>query len=252
MRDILLTFDTETTSNKPASARVVQIAAVANYLSDPEEDHVIVNAICNPGVTCSPEASAVHGITEEMYKDKAPDIEEVRKVTDFITEHQDRIIIAGHNALTFDVPIIWRVGQRDKVEVPIIDTYIAAYRTLPTQASHKLGELTQALNLGSAEDAHDAMGDIIMVQNLIKFFSDGLKMNWEQMAEWIGTPRVLKYCPFGKNKGKIFGRSPNPAESKNYVPFYFIKWMCENFDDPSPDLIATVREKYSMRFAKIS
>ncbi len=248
MRDILLTFDTETTSNKPETARVVQVGGVATYLEG-NYDHVVVETICNPGVAISPEAEKVHGYSQAMVENAIADTQACRELCQFICDNKDRVVLAAHNGISFDVPIIWRVAEMEPVRVPIVDTLVCALRTLPFAKSHKLSELVEELNLGSAEGAHDAMADIAMVQNLVKYFSEGLKKNWEEIAEWVAEPRILKVCHFGKHKGKLWGRPPNPAEKDKYVPYWYIKFMCDNFD-PTPDLIATIKAKYNMRFVK--
>lgn len=246
-RDMMLSFDTETTSNKPDTTRVLQLGAVVTYL-DSGEDRVISNTLCNPGVGISPEAQAVHGISQEMVEGKPSDEEAVRELCEFIYDHKDRLILAGHNAITFDDPIIWRISGMPRLKLPIIDTLVCATRTLPDAPSHKLGDLITHLNLGSAEGAHDAMADITMVQNLVKFFTEGLKKNHVELAEWVAVPRVLKTAHFGKFKGRLWGKAPDPSKKGNYVPWHYAKFVADNFTDPSPDLVATIRDKYGIKF----
>lgn len=236
MRDLLI-FDFETTSNKPESTRVVQQAAMHN-------DVVVFNELCNPGLQISDGACEVHGITDEMVRDKPSDTERVTALAQYILERKDEIIIAGHNVTTFDIPIMWRIaGVIDPPKIPVIDTLTCAIRTLPYADSHKLGDLFVALGLGSAENAHDALGDIEMVKKLIFAFMSALGYDLEALVKWLATPRVLKTCHFGKHKGKPWGKGPG------CVPSGYAMFMAKNFEDPHPDVELTILHHYGYRFS---
>lgn len=255
-RDILLSFDTETTSNEPRTTRVVQVAAIARKITPPMEgqhwydapqsEEVLINTLCNPGVSISDSAREVHGISDEMVADKPRDVDALQVVTDYIYENQDRIILAGQNVVTFDIPILWRVSGRDKIRVPVIDTLICATRTLPHAATHKLGDLITSLGLGSADGAHDALADIRMVERLVEYFGRGLDKTWAQLAEWCGTGRVLSVCHFGKHKGKRWGRAKAGENPADFVPYGYARFIADKFDDITPDMAVTLRRHYGI------
>lgn len=236
MNKDLLIFDFETTSNKPETTRVVQMAAMLNELE-------IFNELCNPGLQISDGAHEVHGITNEMVADKPSDTERVKALAEYILERQDSVILVGHNITTFDIPILWRIAEvSNPPKIPVIDTLTCAIRTLPYVDSHKLGDLTVTLGLGTAENAHDAMGDIVMVKALVNLFMKSLGYTLEELVEWLSSPRILKTCHFGKHKGKPWGREPG------CVPAGYALFMAKNFEDPHPDVEATIRHHYGFRF----
>lgn len=244
----LLGYDTETTSNRPETTRVVQVAAVRR-----EEDGtktVILNQLCNPGTDISDGAREVHGISNEMVKDAEPDSAVMKRLYQYVKENHEVIIVVGHNIVGFDLPILFTLGG-ERIPILWIDTLVCATRVFPEAESHKLSDLVQWLQLGSNENAHDALADIEMVFLLLDHIRNGLNKDWLAMAEWCMTPRVLKRAHFGKHKGKLWGRAQPGEASGKYVPAPYVRFICEKFD-PTPDLVATIRHHYGMRFKKRS
>lgn len=242
---ILLPFDTETTSNVPATTRVVQVAAVAVSVDDPLVVTPVINTLCNPGVDISDGAREVHGITNEMVADAPSDEEAILELAKYIDERRGEIILCGHNCTTFDIPILERISGMSFKDVPVIDSLVGVIRVFPDAPSHKLGEIVQHLGLDTGDKAHDAMADLLMVLKIVNHLSDGLQMSWSQMAEWCATPRILKRCHFGKHKGALWGKGPG------CVPVGYVRFICERFEDVLPDMIVTIRHHYGMGFKYI-
>lgn len=242
-------FDTETTSNVPATTRVVQAALLEVQLKDgiPDSDPVVVmNQLANPGVQIHHEAAEIHGITSEMVADQPPDHEVMIEVYEYLRViHETGGFVSGHNVSTFDLPILFNRSGLPKIPFRVIDTLTLATRCLPHAPSHKLGELTTWLGLGDAANAHDALADIRMCHELVKKFSFDLGMSIQQLAEWCAIPRVLKIAHFGKHKGLPWGMGPG------CVPFGYVKFITDKFDDPSPDMIATIRHHYKLEFKAV-
>lgn len=236
MIENILGFDFETTSNKPETTRVVQVAAKMN-------GEVIFNQLCNPQVDITDGAREVHGISNEMVANAELDTDAVKRLAEFILERKGTIILAGHNCTTFDVPILWRLaGIEDPPKLPVIDTLTCAIRTLPHAPDHKLGTLTQFLKLGDAANAHDALADIEMVFMLIDKFRSDLGYTVPEMLTWLSTPRVLQVCHFGKHKGKPWGG----VKGSGGVPYFYAKFIADNFDSVHPDVEATLRYHYGI------
>lgn len=231
----LLVFDFETTSNKPHSTGVVQLAATLG-------GEVLFNEICNPGISISEEAQGVHGISQEMVEGKPSDKERVGELARVILEHKDRIYLAGHNHTGFDIPILWRIaGIENPPKIPTIDTLVAAVRTHPMAPNHKLSDFCQFVGVHDGQGAHDALTDIRMVEQLIEFFIRGLEFSgYAQLSEWLATPRVHAICTLKKHKGKFWGR----GEGK--VPYFYAKWIADNFDNVTADLAATLKHHYGI------
>lgn len=243
----ILGFDFETTSPRPESTDVVQMGAV--LLKEDGSKEVIFNQLCKPDVDITDGASEVHGITNEMVADAEPASIAVKRLHQYVMDNKDSLILCGHNIVGFDIPILDRIGG-SRTGVRWIDTLVSAVRVFPDAESHKLGELTQWLQVGSHENAHDAMADIEMVFGIAEKIRSGLMKSWDDMATWCMTPRILKRCHFGKHKGKLWGRAQAGESTKKYVPGGYVRTViCDKFD-PTPDLEATIRYHYRMGFKK--
>lgn len=231
--------DWETTDKVPSLARGVQFAALA--LTD-EGEFIIGDQLCNPGEPIHPGASEVHGITDEMVLDAEPDSEVAHEYRDFLAGVPG-VITAGHNSLTFDNPITDRLSEGNPhppvSSYPHIDTMILAQRVYPNAPNHKLSDLVKWLELGDGEGAHDALADVRMVGVLIQHFSEKTGKTPFQLAEWIREPFVYETCHFGKHKGKDW----------KSVPIFYVKWMTQNWTDPSPDLRATIKHHFNLEFS---
>lgn len=256
MINTLAAFDLETTSPKPQTCAAVQVGLVCfEYTMVASlRETVVIDEICDPGMDVSDGAAAVHGITPEMMIGKRPDYEVLRDAYVWLKDHDSDMIIIGHNYRGFDIIILNRIVQaiypelfaaRGPVASPFIDTLTVARRVLHMAPNgHKLGDLYQWISGQAPVDAHDAIGDGRMVLTLVQYLCAALKMTVEEMATYCAETRVLEVCTYKKHAGKLWGRGPTAT----HVPFFYAKWMAENFESPDPDLVATLRAKYNLRF----
>lgn len=263
MPNNILCYDLETTSEKPESCRVCQIAAVMFDADDPAAPapDVWLDEICDPGLEASDGATAIHGIGPEQWAGKRPDIEALsemyQKLNDGLrVDGMPQFVVAGHNVRWFDLAILYRITESPEIYgLPIIDTMVAAQRLYPLAPSHRLTtnpaqpEKTGLINWlwgdGAVSGAHTAVGDAAMVYRLVRHFMDGLGKSAQELADWCAEARIVKYCTFGKFKGKLWG---NVAGNKDYVPYGQAKWVAMNFS-PNPDLEATLKRHYGLTFA---
>ena len=148
----IIHLDLETTSADITSARIVQIA----FAIDNEEPR---KRLINPGVPIPAEATAVHGITDEMVAD-APTFRQVaRALLEKLTEAD---VISGFNIESFDLPLLSeefaRVGIVWPAERPkIIDVYRLYQHWYPRKLANAV-----ATYCGREQTAaHDAGGDVI-------------------------------------------------------------------------------------------
>lgn len=249
-------FDFETTSAKPETTRAVQLAEILIENGSITRES---NWLCNPEVDIHHEASEVHGITPDMVKDMPPDYERAAVFANMLLDQQP--ILATHNGTTFDLPILQRLaimGGVENFDVSLfnhIDTLVCATRLWPHAPNHKLSNvsdnpkdqgLIQFLKLGTGEGAHDALEDIKMVYMLIQhIISIGVSDNLEQLSLWCEKPKVLEICHFGKHKGKEWGKGPGK------VPFWYARYMAENWESASLDIQATLLKHYNLQFIRI-
>lgn len=152
-KDIVF-FDIESTGLNVLKDRILQIGLIKYSKNVPEPQELFM--LINPGVPISEEAFAVHGISNEMVKNKPTFAQVGNQIYDFIG-HSD---LAGYNSDRFDIPMLMEELNRIGLELDIskrrlIDVQKIFYKMEPRtlKAAYKLycdGDLT---------DAHDALAD---------------------------------------------------------------------------------------------
>lgn len=78
----LVFFDTETTGVNIAKDRIVELCARKVYLDRSQEKYL---QRFNPGIPIPPEATAIHGITDEMVAHEPQFSAKVDEIVDFFT-----------------------------------------------------------------------------------------------------------------------------------------------------------------------
>ncbi len=146
-------FDLETTGVDKTKDRIVEIAIIKITDGVEEEFHSLVN----PEIPIPPEASAVHGITDEAVANAPKLIEIAPKIIQLISGSD----LAGFNSNSFDIPLLInelsRVGQtvelRDAVFYDAFKIYIRKEtRTLTDAVKFYLGK--------DHTGAHGALADV--------------------------------------------------------------------------------------------
>jgi len=211
----IIFFDTETTGNTEKDF-LCQIA----YKSEDE----IFSGLYKPPIKIPPEASAVHHITNKMLEDKptfseSPDSKKIKK----FFEDKDAVVVA-HNAI-FDLAII---KKENIVPSKFICTLRLARHLDPEGkiGKYNLQYLRYFLELEIEATAHDAMGDVLVLEKLYERLKKkvmaksnevgspdastetsrekGLSEDEaiEKMIEISSHPSLFKYINFGKYNGK--------------------------------------------------
>jgi DNA polymerase-3 subunit epsilon len=104
-KDIIF-FDIESTGLNILKDRILQIALIkyTSHEDDPKEMFLLIN----PGVPISDEAYAVHGISNEMVRNKPTFAQIGKEIYDFIGQSD----LAGYNSDRFDVPMLMEEFDR--------------------------------------------------------------------------------------------------------------------------------------------
>ena len=149
----LVFFDLETTGTFPLTDRIVQIGAIKLR---PGGDTDLRCETVHPGGPIPPEATAVHGITDEMVAGRPSFTEIAPRVADFFADCD----LAGFGVARFDVPLLeaefGRAGITLSTEGRRIVDALRVYH------ERERRDLTAALDFycGRAiEDAHSAAAD---------------------------------------------------------------------------------------------
>ena len=150
----LVFFDIESTGLNVLKDRILQIALIkySKNTSEPKELFMLIN----PGVPIGDDAFAVHGISNEMVRNKPTFAQVGKDIFDFIGNAD----LAGYNSDRFDVPMLMEEFHRIGIELDIskrklIDIQKIFYKMEPRT-------LKAAYRLycgGDLNDAHDALAD---------------------------------------------------------------------------------------------
>ncbi|MBU0999011.1 hypothetical protein KKG24_01740 [Patescibacteria group bacterium] len=195
----LIFFDTETTGNTEKDF-LIQIA----YKNDNES----FVGLFKPPIKIPPEASAIHHITNKMVADKPTFKESTNQpIIKKLFEDKNSIVVA-HNA-PFDLMII-------KKEDISLDKFICTLRVaryLDPEGKierYNLQYLRYFLNLDVEATAHDALGDVLVLEKLFERLKNKIKKEEnlnedraiEKMIEVSSHPSLLLSFNFGKHLGK--------------------------------------------------
>jgi DNA polymerase III epsilon subunit-like protein len=197
----IIFFDTETTGNGD-SDRICQIAIKERYIDEP-----LVNSTYKPPVPISIESMAIHHITEKMVANRpafedAPEYVSVKALFE-----SDEVVSVAHNA-AFDLAMLAREDIQPK---RTICTYKLACALDPEDVmpNYRLQYLRYLLDLDIEADAHDALGDVLVLEALFERLE-------KKMIERHGTseaaltamlaisarPMLFTTIRFGKYSGK--------------------------------------------------
>lgn len=233
--DKIIFLDTETT-DASEDARLVQLA-----YKEPQSGS-IVDELFRPPVPISFHAMAVCHITNDMVADKElfSESDEHSKLATMLTDHT----LIAHNA-PFDI----RVLRNEGVEtMRSIDTLRIARHMIESE-SYKLQYLRYSLDLGVEGRAHDAFGDILVLEALYYYLVDLLKVKHalnndfevvKKMVELSNTPVLLTTIQFGKHVGKTFEEIARIDHS--YLDWLYSSESLKSEHEQNEDLLYTLAE----------
>lgn len=211
----IIFFDLETTGTNVDTDRIVQISLLKHKPDGSEE---IKTLLVNPGISIPQEASAVHGITDEMVKDAPTFPQLADEIYNFIANCD----LSGFNIHKFDLPVLRfefeRVGKSIEISnINILDPFVIYVKKEPRN-------LTAAYKYYCDKDlvgAHDAEADItatkeVFLAQLEQY--DDIGSNIEEIAAFSTYNELCQadisgkllfdennnlIYNFGKNKGKL-------------------------------------------------
>jgi exodeoxyribonuclease X len=217
-------LDTETTGIGRAD-RICQLAFKTG-------GGLVVNELFNPGRAISIEAMATHHITNQMVAQKplfqgSPAHRQLEKL---ISANGN--VLVAHNA-RFDIEML----EKDGIHAPRYICTLKLARHLDKNGvipQYNLQYLRYYLNLNIQATAHDALGDVLVLEGLFERLFKKLSESEavDPVAEAIrisALPSLLHRMPFGKHKGKTFDE----------VPPDYLQWLATT--DLEDDMAYTVR-----------
>ena len=229
----IIFFDTETTGNTEKDY-LCQIA----YKNGDEQ----FSNLYKPPVKIPPEASAVHHISNKMVADKKSFAETDAKKIKKLFEDKDTVVVA-HNA-PFDLMII---KKEDIIPTNFICTLRVA-RHLDKDGKidrYNLQYLRYLLDIEIDATAHDALGDVLVLEQLFERLKkkiideEGVDATGaiNKMIEISSHPSILRTFNFGKHLGKSIEEVANIYRG-------YLEWLLaqkEASDQIDEDWIYTLR-----------
>jgi exodeoxyribonuclease X len=199
----IIILDTETTGILEED-RIIQLSyLVCNDEGRVEEVH---NEYCLAPLPSKFDSMAIHHITPEMIADK-PACVQLKGFARLSELNTPENIIVIQSA-EFDLGMLAKEGFESTMQ--LIDTF-RIHRYFYHEEPHGLQynryalglykkEAAQMVELGVQINAHDALGDVIVLKN----FYDHLCQSHtpELMVEMCSQPILMEIMPFGKHKGR--------------------------------------------------
>jgi exodeoxyribonuclease X len=197
----ILFLDTETTGNSDKD-RLVQLAVKERYVDEP-----LVNALYKPPVAISIESMAIHHITEKMVAARpgfqaAPEYAGLKDLLE-----SGEVVTVAHNA-AFDLAMLAREGINPR---QAICTYKVAYALDPSDVlpNYRLQYLRYLLDLDVEAEAHDALGDVLVLEALFERLLEKMvarhgteEAALDAMLAISARPLLFTTIRFGKYSGK--------------------------------------------------
>ena len=193
-------------------------------------------AVCdlfNPGKPISIDAMAIHHITNKMVEDKPPfkGSDAYAKLQELVSDINN--VIVAHNA-QFDMKIVQMEGIHTQRVICTIKRarYLDKNGIIP---KYNLQYLRYYLGLEIEAKAHDALGDILVLEGLFRRLNAKFKKNdklmdpIQEMISISSNPILIPRMPFGKHKGMLFSE----------VPQDYLEWLLGT--DLDEDMAYTVK-----------
>ena len=195
-------FDLETTGAKVGKDRIVEIAILRVDTNNQESQKVWR---INPEMDISPQATQVHGISNQMVEKEPNFAHYSNEIYQFIKGCD----LAGFNAIKFDIPILVEELIRADIDfdfsrIRMIDSQVIYHKKEPRN-------LTAALKFycnKDLENAHSALDDTIATYEVFKAQLDrydDLEPNMDFLSEYTKRNNNLDFA------GKIRIDSDNDA-----------------------------------------
>lgn len=231
LKNPLVFFDLETTGINITKDRIVEISLLKVHPNGKEE---VKSRRINPEMPIPPQATAIHGITDDDVKD-CPTFKQVAKS---LADQLEGCDLAGFNSSRFDVPMLseeflragvdFDMSKRKFVDVQII-FHKKEQRTL--EAAYKFYCDKQLENAHSAEADTKATYEVLKSQlerypdlvNDIEVLSkeySSFNNNVDFAGRMIYDEKGVELFNFGKHKGK-----PVTEVLRNEPSYY--SWMMD-------------------------
>lgn len=196
----IIFLDTETTGNEPKKDFLCQLAYKI-------QDETFCE-LYKPSIPIPPEASAVTHITNKMVADKkvfkeSPEYNKIKT----LLESPDSVMVAHNNKFDYEILKNEDITPANTICTLRISRYLDKENLIP---QYRLQYLRYYLDIEIVAEAHDALGDVLVLEKLYERLLDKIMkedgINEEQaidkMIEISKKPSMMNLFNFGKHSGK--------------------------------------------------
>lgn len=216
----IIFLDTETTGTEE-NDRLCQLAARGVHFEDGAVFEEI-NELYKPPLPISIGAMSVCHITNEMVEDKEPFQESVAHEWLKNASGYEDIVIVAHNA-RFDLEMLKKEGIEPKHHICTMKVANHINQKGDFEKVN-LQYLRYYYGIKVEATAHDAMGDVVVLELVFKKLYDALaeleqledqEAVISRMIDISSKPSLIRKMPFGKHKGMLMQE----------VPGDYIQWL---------------------------
>lgn len=233
----IIFLDTETTGNEPKKDFLCQLAYKTKATSAQGFDEPKDETFCElykPSIPIPPEASAVHHITNKMVADKKAFKEsgEYKKIKTLL-ESPDSIIVAHNNKFDYEILKNEDITPANTICTLRVARALDKNNVIP---QYRLQYLRYYLDIEIEAEAHDALGDVLVLEKLYERLLDKIMQEdgiseekaIEMMIDISSRPSLMNIFNFGKYNGKTV------ADVARVDPGY-LEWMLTQKEQTSPE-----------------
>ncbi|MDD2490650.1 MAG: 3'-5' exonuclease [Bacteroidales bacterium] len=224
LKNPIIFFDIESTGLNVASDRIVELSALKIF---PNGDQELKTRRLNPTILISPEAQAIHGISNDDVKD-CPTFKEIAKS---LSNWMQGCDFAGYNSIKFDIPMLAEEFLRAGIDFDFRKRKLVDVQNI----FHKMEQRTLVAAYKfycnkNLENAHSAEADTVatyeILESQLDVYSETLENDVEFLSKFSTRSNSLDYAGrivindkevpvfnFGKHKGKpvfnVFSKEPS-------------------------------------------
>jgi DNA polymerase-3 subunit epsilon len=218
-------FDLETTGTSTSADRIVELFAVRIGVDGNEQQ---IHHLINPTIPIPEDATAIHGITNEIVQDKPTFTDLFEHLCAFFSDCD----LGGYNIKRFDVPILMQEFHRNK-RYPINFNEVKLVDSMAIYHQKEKRDLSAAVKFyceREHEKAHSAKADVLATIDILKrqlLMYDDLEPNTSFLHDFTNTGNNVDFngkfirdehgeiiFNFGQHKGKAACKEPD-----------YLKWM---------------------------
>ncbi|MBS4013677.1 MAG: 3'-5' exonuclease [Bacteroidetes bacterium] len=202
-------FDLETTGLNVVKDKIVEISI---FKVNPDNSTETLTTLINPQIPISPEASSVHGISNDDVKDKPTFIEFAPKLDKFLKNCD----LAGYNSNKFDVPMLIEEFLRCGINFDIkkrklIDVQNIFHKMEPRTLKAAYKFYCGKELIGAHEAEADTMATYEILLNQIEFYKE---------TEYTNNDGIKSF-PIKNDVGSLseFSYNQNNADLVGHIGF---------------------------------